>query len=78
MKRKDQDRLRFVAWACVLVLLITAASPAAAGVPPVILAPPAPLLGEPGACRLPRACEETSPPNLAPPVRVPARAPPLA
>ena len=78
MRRKDEGRLRLVALACVLVFLIAAASPAGAGLPPAILASLAPLLGEAGACRLPHATEETAPPNLAPPVRVPARAPPLA
>jgi len=78
VRPKDRARLRFVAWACVLAILLVAASPASAGLPPAILAPPAPILGEPAAISLLRGAAEISPPHLIVPRGVAARAPPLA
>jgi hypothetical protein len=75
---KDRARLRFVAWACVLAVLLAAASPASAGLPQAILAPAAPGFGEPILSGLARGPEATVSPDLVVLRGVAARAPPLA
>jgi hypothetical protein len=69
---------RFVAWACVLAVLLAAASPASAGLPPAILAPPAPAFGgDTGpSIRVEDLAETPSPAPAGSPAA--ARAPPLA
>jgi hypothetical protein len=69
--------LRFLAWVCVLAVLLAAASPASAGLPVVILAPAPPAFGETGLSILIERVDETPPPA---PLALPAaaRAPPLA
>ncbi len=49
MRPRDRARLRFVAWACLIAVLIAAASPVSAGLPQAILAPAGPVLSEPAA-----------------------------
>jgi hypothetical protein len=78
VRPKDHHRLRFVAWACVLVVLLAAASPSSGGLPPAILAPPAPGCGEPAAITILLGDPGTPPTDLVVLGSVPARAPPLA
>ena len=77
MTPKDRGRLRFVAWACVLAVLFAVATPAAAGLPPAILAPPGPTLGEPVAIAALSPAPVPLPPGLVVSGTVAARAPPL-
>jgi hypothetical protein len=77
VKPRHSTPLRLVAWACVVVVLLAAAVPASAGLPPAILAASAPAFGETGPSVLIERHDETPPPA---PIALPAaaRAPPLA
>lgn len=71
--------MRYVAWACLLAILLAAASPVAAGgAPPAILAPAGPVLGGPVVTAPVRPSEHAALPDLGVATDVPARAPPLA
>jgi hypothetical protein len=78
VRPEDRTRLRFVAWACVIALLLAAALPVSAGLPQAILAPAGPILFARGAFSLLGGASETTPPDLAVLRGVAARAPPLA
>jgi hypothetical protein len=77
VKPTHSTPLRLVAWACVLAVLLAAAVPASAGLPPAILASPAPAFGEARPWVPIERVDETPPPA---PIALPAaaRAPPLA
>ena len=78
MRPEHPTGWRFVAWACALAVLVAALSPASAGLPPAILAPPAPTPCEPTVIAALDAGDTAHPPDLAVARRLPARAPPLA
>lgn len=77
MTPRNLARLRVVAWACVLAVLLAAAVPTSAGLPAAILAAPAPAFGETGPS-IPVDRVDQAPPSA--PISLPtaARAPPLA
>jgi hypothetical protein len=75
---KTSSRLRFLAWLCVVAVLVATVSPGAAGLPQAILAPTGAVLGEPSLATLLRGAQETLPPDLLVLRGVAARAPPLA
>ncbi len=70
--------MRFLAWLCIVVVLLAAAAPGAAGLPPAILAPVGPVLFEPSAVGLVRPVEIAPPPDRLVSPGLAARAPPLA
>jgi hypothetical protein len=77
VKPTHSTPLRLVAWACVLAVLLAAAVPGSAGLPPAIPVPPAPAFAETGPSVLIERVDETPRPA---PIALPAgaRAPPLA
>lgn len=75
---RPKSRLRFLAWLCVVGVLLAAVSPWAASLPDAILASTAAILCEPSLFSLLRAASEIRPPDLLVLRGVAARAPPLA
>jgi hypothetical protein len=77
VKPTHSTPLRLLGWVCVLAVLLAAASPASAGLPPAVLGPAEPAFGETGPSILIERVDETPPPA---PLALPAaaRAPPLA
>jgi len=75
---RTKSRLCFLAWLCVVAVLLAAASPGAAGLPPAILAPRGPILYEPSAVGLLRLVDGALPTDRLVSPSLAARAPPLS